>query len=502
MKIKEVCERTGLTERTVRFYRQKGLISPRGEWRNGREYSDFSEADVEMLAAIATLRELSFSIDEILTMQRTPGAIPDIVLARREAARKEHEIAENTFAVLERLDAAGVSDVAALASRARDAAAYRPHPAPPPRPEEANESGMGERCHSVPLELMGKWNWGAFLFPVIWGLANHVYQALWCFIPVIGFFYAFHLGSHGNEFAWKHRYWESIAHFKRVQRRFAAWSIGITVALIALNIGAAIASNRAAERAERIYETRLAALDESIKGTPEWQSLAGSRTLWTDALAKEKFDAYPTEQARQEAGILNRDDAFYLEPDAYYRVLHSNYYDFDEGENAAITENGEIVFNDTDKAHAEYSCRILLSNGEVWELAGDADASGTFTGVTAALDAERTARYRAYWASIQRAMEALRDYVARRTAEVISSTLFLETVGTEFEFTEAPSPAYVSYGAVYEGGEVECGGFTAYARAADGTLYYVHVDVNDDPETGALTESPLAIEPVAEEPGV
>ena len=332
MKIKEVCERTGLTERTVRFYRQKGLISPRGEWRNGREYSDFSEADVEMLAAIATLRELSFSIDEILTMQRTPGAIPDIVLARREAARKEHEIAENTFAVLERLDAAGVPDVAALASRARDAAAYRPHPAPPPRPEEVNESGMGERCHSVPLELMGKWNWGAFLFPVIWGLANHVYQALWCFIPVIGFFYAFHLGSHGNEFAWKHRYWESIAHFKRVQRRFAAWSIGITVAAIALYIGAAIASNRAAERAERIYETRLAALDESIKGTPEWQSLAGSRTLWTDALAKEKFDAYPTEQARQEAGILNRDDAFYLEPDAYYQVLRSNYYDFDEGE--------------------------------------------------------------------------------------------------------------------------------------------------------------------------
>ena len=58
------------------------------------------------------------------------------------------------------------------------------------------------------------------------------------------------------------------------------------------------------------------------------------------------------------------------------------------------------------------------------------------------------------------------------------------------------------FNAVYEGGEVECGGFTAYARAADGTLYYVHVDVNDDPETGALTESPLAIEPVAEEPGV
>ena len=49
MKIKEVCERTGLTERTVRFYMQKGLIAPKGELRNGREYSEFSETDVEML---------------------------------------------------------------------------------------------------------------------------------------------------------------------------------------------------------------------------------------------------------------------------------------------------------------------------------------------------------------------------------------------------------------------------------------------------------------------
>ena len=81
MKIKEVCERTGLTERTVRFYMQKGLIAPKGEWRNGREYSEFSEPDVEMLQAVATLRELSFSIDEILTMQRTPGAISSIVEA-------------------------------------------------------------------------------------------------------------------------------------------------------------------------------------------------------------------------------------------------------------------------------------------------------------------------------------------------------------------------------------------------------------------------------------
>ena len=87
-----------------------------------------------MLQGVATLRELSFSIDEILTMQRTPGAIPSIVEARRDAARTQHETAENAYAVLGRLDPNGVSDVTALAARVREAAAYRPHPTPPPCP--------------------------------------------------------------------------------------------------------------------------------------------------------------------------------------------------------------------------------------------------------------------------------------------------------------------------------------------------------------------------------
>ena len=153
MKIKEVCERTGLTERTVRFYMQKGLIAPKGEWRNGREYSEFSEPDVEMLQAVATLRELSFSIDEILTMQRTPGAIPSIVEARRDAARTQHETAENAYAVLGRLDPNGVSDVTALAARVREAAAFRPHPTPPPRPKGINNSAWATAATRFRLNL-------------------------------------------------------------------------------------------------------------------------------------------------------------------------------------------------------------------------------------------------------------------------------------------------------------------------------------------------------------
>ena len=53
MQMKEVCSRTGLTERTVRFYIEKGLLSPGRSWRNGREYLDFSEGDIRALERIA-----------------------------------------------------------------------------------------------------------------------------------------------------------------------------------------------------------------------------------------------------------------------------------------------------------------------------------------------------------------------------------------------------------------------------------------------------------------
>ena len=54
MKIKEVCERTGLTRRAVRFYEEKGLISP--EIREENEYRDYTETDVRRLQLVARLR--------------------------------------------------------------------------------------------------------------------------------------------------------------------------------------------------------------------------------------------------------------------------------------------------------------------------------------------------------------------------------------------------------------------------------------------------------------
>ena len=66
MKIKEICEKTGLTDRTVRYYIEEGLISPfYTENYLGRKAFDFSEQDLDKLKSIATLRSFGFSVEEI-----------------------------------------------------------------------------------------------------------------------------------------------------------------------------------------------------------------------------------------------------------------------------------------------------------------------------------------------------------------------------------------------------------------------------------------------------
>lgn len=70
MKMKEVLERTGLTDRAVRLYIANDLVAPectRGY--TGRNNYEFSEADVEILQKIALLRKADFSIEQIKALQ-------------------------------------------------------------------------------------------------------------------------------------------------------------------------------------------------------------------------------------------------------------------------------------------------------------------------------------------------------------------------------------------------------------------------------------------------
>jgi hypothetical protein len=76
----------------------------------------------------------------------------------------------------------------------------------------------------MPAELRG-WNWGAFGLSWIWGIANSSYLALLCLIPYVNLVMIFVLGAKGNEWAWTHRKFESVAQFKAVQKAWAVWGI-------------------------------------------------------------------------------------------------------------------------------------------------------------------------------------------------------------------------------------------------------------------------------------
>jgi len=91
-----------------------------------------------------------------------------------------------------------------------------------------NTSGQGSNA-VVPREIQG-WNWGAFLLTWIWGLGNNVLLALLTLVPFVGLVMWIVLGVKGSEWAWQQKRWDSVEHFRRVQRTWAKW--GVIVLLV------------------------------------------------------------------------------------------------------------------------------------------------------------------------------------------------------------------------------------------------------------------------------
>jgi len=101
----------------------------------------------------------------------------------------------------------------------------------------SNNSGQGKMA-ALPQELTG-WNWGAFFLTWIWGIGNSTFIAFLTFIPFVNIVMIFVLGAKGNEWAWQNKRWNSIEHFKKVQKLWAIWgavlfALGILFFLIAI----------------------------------------------------------------------------------------------------------------------------------------------------------------------------------------------------------------------------------------------------------------------------
>jgi hypothetical protein len=96
------------------------------------------------------------------------------------------------------------------------------------------EPGVRIDTKAVPAEI-NRWNWGAFLLNWIWGIGNNTFIALLTLIPFFGaLIMPFVLGAKGSKWAWQNGRWDSVEHFKRVQRLWAMWGAIIWIGVILL----------------------------------------------------------------------------------------------------------------------------------------------------------------------------------------------------------------------------------------------------------------------------
>ena len=128
MQIKEVSNRTGLTIKTIRFYEERGLISPKIEWRNGKNYRDYQDRDIEQLQMVAVLRKCLFSIDQIKTMLDHPELTRDVFQEYRDAVISQRDLLTLLADKAETVDVKSLSDPETLARRLTTTA--RPLPLP------------------------------------------------------------------------------------------------------------------------------------------------------------------------------------------------------------------------------------------------------------------------------------------------------------------------------------------------------------------------------------
>ncbi len=123
MRMKDVCGRTGLTDRAVRLYMDSGLITPDAESSyTGRKSIRFSESDVEILEAVATLRKADFSIADIRAMQSEPEKVEEILEAHKQKLVGDIENKQMILARLREIDGTAAPTYMEIAGHLRRSA--------------------------------------------------------------------------------------------------------------------------------------------------------------------------------------------------------------------------------------------------------------------------------------------------------------------------------------------------------------------------------------------
>ena len=90
MQIKEAAALCGLTEKAIRLYEEKGLITPSYTEKNGRRFRDYDDQTITRLQTIAALRRAFFSIDQIMEILNSPENIPAVFASYRAELHRQY----------------------------------------------------------------------------------------------------------------------------------------------------------------------------------------------------------------------------------------------------------------------------------------------------------------------------------------------------------------------------------------------------------------------------
>lgn len=115
MKMKEICARSGLTERAVRLYCERGLVHPDKHWDRGREYLVFSDHNLRELQVVSELRRAEFTLDEIALMLERPEKCGDVLAGWRGRVTEQNMRLGNAKQKLEEVSTHDVLSAEALA---------------------------------------------------------------------------------------------------------------------------------------------------------------------------------------------------------------------------------------------------------------------------------------------------------------------------------------------------------------------------------------------------
>ena len=97
---------------------------------------------------------------------------------------------------------------------------------------------MESRSEHIPEEAL-RWNWGAFLLNILWGIGNRVEMAVLCLIPFLDLIISILLGLRGGKWAWERNEWDSPEAFRKAQKNWAYFgflSILLGIVLFVLTV--------------------------------------------------------------------------------------------------------------------------------------------------------------------------------------------------------------------------------------------------------------------------